>query len=55
MSDLARHPGGNCFSAAGLSELLVMHNVIAMADMERAAFCAARSQDADLSVQRTGA
>jgi len=43
------------FSAAGLSELLLMHNVVAMADIERTAFFAARSQDADVSAQRTGA
>ena len=39
----------------GLSELLVMHNVVAMADIERAAFFAARSQGADVSAQGTGA
>jgi hypothetical protein len=42
-------------ATAGTSELLVMHNVVAMADLERAAFFAARSQGADLSAQRTGA
>jgi len=30
-------------AAAGVSELLVMHNVAAMVDIERAAFFAARS------------
>jgi hypothetical protein len=33
----------------------MIHNVVAMADVERAAFFAARSQGADLSVQGTGA
>ena len=41
--------------AARGRELLVMHNLAAMAYTERAAFFAARSQGADLSVQRTGA
>jgi hypothetical protein len=43
------------FAAAGVSELLMMHNIAALADIERAAFFAARSQGADVSVQRTGA
>ena len=42
-------------AAAGVSELLVMHNVAAMVDIERAAFFAARSPGADVSVQTTGA
>jgi hypothetical protein len=42
-------------AAASIIELLVMHNVVAIADIERAAFFAARSQRADLSVERTGA
>jgi hypothetical protein len=33
----------------------MIHNVVAMADVERAAFFAARSRGVDLSVQRTGA
>jgi hypothetical protein len=33
----------------------MMHKVEAMAGIERAAFCAARRQGADLSVQGTGA
>jgi hypothetical protein len=33
----------------------MIHNVVAMADVERAAFSAARSLIADLSAQRTGA
>jgi hypothetical protein len=32
-----------------------MHNVVAMADVGRAAFFAARSQRADVSAQKTGA
>ena len=35
---------------AGADELPVMHNVAAMVDIERAAFFAARSQGADLSL-----
>ena len=42
-------------AALGLSELLMMQNVAALVDIERAAFFAARSQGADMSVQRTGA
>jgi hypothetical protein len=38
-----------------VSELLMMHHVVAMADTERAAFFAARSQGADVSAQRNGA
>ena len=41
--------------AARERELLVMHDLAAMADTERAAFFAARSQGADMSAQRTGA
>jgi hypothetical protein len=41
--------------AASADELLVMHCVAALADIERAAFFAARSQHADVSVQTTGA
>jgi hypothetical protein len=41
--------------AARGHELLVMHNVAAMADTERAAFFAARSQGANMSAQRIGA
>ena len=37
------------------AKLLMMHNVAAMVDIERAAFFAARCQRADVSVQRTGA
>jgi hypothetical protein len=33
----------------------MIHNVMAIADVDRAAFFAARSQSADLPVQRTGA
>jgi hypothetical protein len=33
----------------------MMHNVAAIADIDRAAFFAARSQGADVSVQGTGA
>jgi hypothetical protein len=42
-------------AAACASELRVIHNVAATMDTERAAFFAARSQRADVSVQRTGA
>jgi len=42
-------------AAVGLGELLMMQNVAAMVDIERAAFFAARSQGADVSAQRTGA
>ena len=42
-------------AAADVSELLVMHNVAAMGDTERAAFFAARCGCADVSVQDTGA
>jgi hypothetical protein len=43
MTDLGAPPWSRLFSAAVLSELLVMHNVMAMADIERAAFFAACS------------
>jgi hypothetical protein len=42
-------------AAAGVSELLVMHNLAVMVDTERAAFFAARCQSADVSEQATGA
>ena len=42
-------------AVAGIGELLVMHNVAAMADIGRAAFFAARGQGADASVQKPGA
>ena len=42
-------------AVAGRNEVLVMHNVVAMVDIERAAFFAARSPGADVSVQTTGA
>ena len=42
-------------AVAGASELLVMHNLAAIVETERAAFFAARSQGADMSAQRTGA
>jgi hypothetical protein len=42
-------------AAADVRELLMMHNVAAMADVERAAFFAARSQRADVTMQTTGA
>src|SRR5262245_28459187 len=42
-------------ATAASSELLMIQNVVAMVDIERAAFFAARSQGADLSAQRTGA
>jgi hypothetical protein len=35
--------------------LLVIHNVAAMADIDLAAFFAARNHGADVSMQRTGA
>ena len=37
------------------NEALMMHNLAAMADAERAAFFAARCQRTDVSVQGTGA
>ena len=40
---------------AGVSERQMIHNVVAMADVDRAAFYAASSLGADLSVQRSGA
>jgi len=55
VSDSARLPWLRLLLAASADELLVMHYVAAMADIERAAFFAARSQRADVSVQRTGA
>lgn len=42
-------------AAADVRELLMMHDVAAMVDVERAAFFAARSQGADVSVHDTGA
>jgi hypothetical protein len=42
-------------AATGIGELLVTHDVAAMADIGRAAFFAARAQSADVSVPRTGA
>jgi hypothetical protein len=39
-------------ATARISELQMIHNVVAIADVERAAFFAARSQGADLSAQR---
>ena len=42
-------------AASGANELLVMQNVAVMVDIERAAFFAARSPGADVSVQTTGA
>lgn len=42
-------------AAAGGRELLVMHNLAAMADTKRAAFFAARCRCADVSVHDTGA
>jgi hypothetical protein len=41
--------------AARGRELLMMHNLAAMADTERAAFFAARCRCADVSVHDTGA
>ena len=54
MRTSASLPGSRLLAAAGGSELLVMHNLAAMADTERAAFFAARSQGADVSVQGLG-
>jgi hypothetical protein len=42
-------------AAAAVGELLVMHDVAAMADTERAAFFAARCRCAEVSVHDTGA
>jgi hypothetical protein len=42
-------------AAADVRELLMMHNVAAMADVERPAFFAARSPRADVTMQTTGA
>jgi hypothetical protein len=42
-------------AAARAGELLVMHNLVAIADIERTAFFAARGQGADASVRQTGA
>jgi hypothetical protein len=42
-------------AAADVRELLVMRDVAAMVDVERAAFFDARSQRADVSMQTTGA
>jgi hypothetical protein len=39
-------------AAAGVRELLVMHNVAAMVETERAAFFAARCRCADVSVSQ---
>jgi hypothetical protein len=41
-------------AAVGLGKLLVTHCLAAMADTERAAFFATRSQRADVSVQDWG-
>jgi len=46
---------GAILAASGANELLVMHNVAAMVDIERAAFFAARSCCAEMSQRRTGA
>ena len=51
----ARPPLVAILAAAGASELPVMHDVAAMVDIERAAFFAARSLRADVSVQTIGA
>jgi hypothetical protein len=55
MRDSASLPWWRFLAAAGVSELLVMQNVAAMADVMRAAFFAARSEAADVSLKRAGA
>ena len=42
-------------AVAGRNEVLVMHNVVAMVDIERAAFFGARRCRAEVSQPRTGA
>jgi hypothetical protein len=55
LSDFAKPTLVAIVATAAISEMLTIHNVVAMAEIERAAFFAARRQSADLSVQRTGA
>jgi hypothetical protein len=42
-------------ATTAISELLMIHNVVAIADVERAAFFAARRQRADVTIQTVGA
>jgi hypothetical protein len=44
-----------CSLSLGANEALMIHNVAAMVDIERAASFAARCLRADASVKRTGA